>query len=309
MSQDETRSGPPRRILLATDLSSHSDRALDRAVQLADRWRATLHVVHALRPETRTGAWWSPGGGEPQVEEAQVVLVERQIKRDMPVKPDDLKIHVDVGEPVDIILQTAEREDCDLIITGASGPTFASTIIQTTTEHLLRRAARSLLIVKTRPHGIYRQLLVGTDFTIESRHGLETAATWFAGADLTLMHALDIPYRSMFLEEGRESEFARLEHATMEEFVASAQLPESVRSRISTRIVYGYPEAMLSEHGLAHDADLTVIGALAKGLVFHMLMGGNAARIVQAVPGDVLMVRSGAAVRPEGSIPFPRPAG
>lgn len=296
MSQDETPTGLPRRILLATDLSSHCDRALDRAVQLAGQWRATLHVVHALRPETRTGAWWSPGGGEPQVGEAQVALIERQIRRDMPVELNDLEIHVDVGEPVDVILRTAEREGCDLIVTGANGPTFASIIIHTTTEHLLRRAPQSLLIVKARPHGIYRQVLVGTDFTAESRHGLETAAAWFADADLTLMHALDIPYRSMFLEEGRENEFARLEHETMESFVAAAQLPEAVRSRVATRIAYGYPEAMLSEHGLAHDVDLTVIGAVARGLVFHMLMGGNAARIVQTVPGDVLMVRSKTAV-------------
>ncbi|HET7301558.1 MAG TPA: universal stress protein [Oleiagrimonas sp.] len=292
MGQDHAHARPPRRILLATDLSSHCDRALDRAVQLAGRWKATLHVVHALRPETGTGAWWAPGGGEPQAGEAQIALIERQIRRDMPVELNDLEIHVDVGEPVDVILRTAEREGCDLIVTGANGPTFASIIIHTTTEHLLRRAPQSLLIVKARPHGVYRQVLVGTDFTAESRHGLETAATWFAEADFTLMHALDIPYRSMFLEAGREDAFARLEHETMESFVASARLPEAVRGRVATRIAYGYPEAMLSEHGLAHDVDLTVIGALARGLVFHMLMGGNAARIVQTVPGDVLMVRS-----------------
>jgi len=294
MSKAGTCPAPPRGILLATDLSSHCDRALDRAIQLAGQWKTTLHVVHALRPETRAGAWWSPGGGDPQPGDAQVTLVERQIKHDMAVPPDDLAIHVDVGEPVDVIMRTAEREDCDLIIAGASGPTFASSILHTTTEHLLRRAPQSLLIVKTRPRGAYRQLLLGTDFTTESRHGLETAAAWFADADFTLMHALDIPYRSMFLEAGRENEFSRLEHETMDAFVAAAQLPDGVRSRLATRIAYGYPEAMLSEHGQAHDIDLTVIGALARGLVFHMLVGGNAARIVQTVPGDVLMVRSGA---------------
>ncbi|HET7299345.1 MAG TPA: universal stress protein, partial [Oleiagrimonas sp.] len=144
MGQDHAHARPPRRILLATDLSSHCDRALDRAVQLAGRWKATLHVVHALRPDTRTGAWWSPGGGEPQAGEAQIALIERQIRRDMPVELNDLEIHVDVGEPVDVILRTAEREGCDLIVTGANGPTFASIIIHTTTEHLLRRAPQSL---------------------------------------------------------------------------------------------------------------------------------------------------------------------
>src|SRR5699024_10309123 len=42
---------PPRRILLATDLASQTDRALDRAVRLARQWQAQLHVVHALPPD------------------------------------------------------------------------------------------------------------------------------------------------------------------------------------------------------------------------------------------------------------------
>lgn len=298
MSEDTMSSQPPRRILLATDLSAHCDRALDRAVQLARQWGATLHVVHALRPGTRTGAWWAPEGG-PYPEDghfqagaSHVELIERQIRHDLPGQLDDLVIHVDVGDPVNLILETAEREDCGLIIAGTSGPTFASIIVHTTTEQLLRRSPRSLLIVKARPRGAYRQVLVGTDFTIESRHGLETAATWFADADFTLMHALDIPYKSMFLAAERESEFARMEHDTMESFVAGADLSAAARKRIDVRIAYGHPEAMLSEHGLAHGTDLTVVGALTRGLVFHVLVGSNAARIVQIVPGDILMVRS-----------------
>ncbi len=39
---------PPKRILLATDLSARGDRALDRATQLASLWGAELAVVHAL---------------------------------------------------------------------------------------------------------------------------------------------------------------------------------------------------------------------------------------------------------------------
>ena len=39
----------PKRILLATDLSSRGDRALDRALQLAREWQSTLHIVHAVK--------------------------------------------------------------------------------------------------------------------------------------------------------------------------------------------------------------------------------------------------------------------
>ncbi len=290
MSQVVASLQPPRSVLLATDLSSHCDRALDRAAQLARQWHATLHVVHALPPEARPVAWWSPEGGRPQDEAEHAALVERQIRHDIPGDPDDLVVHVEVGEPVDVILRVAAREKCALIVAGTSGPTFASLVAHTTTEQLLRRSPHSLLVVKGRPRGAYRRVLVGTDFTGESRHGLETAAAWFAEADFTLMHALDIPYRSLFLAAGRESEFARLEHETMASFLAEARMPEVVRQRIDTRIAYGYPEAMLSEYGMTREVDLTVVGALRRGLAFHMLVGGNATRIVQTVPGDVLVV-------------------
>ncbi len=39
-------------------------------------------------------------------------------------------------------------------------------------------------------------------------------------------------------------------------------------------------------------ADLTAIGAFGRGLMFHMLIGGNARRVVDATPSDVLVVRT-----------------
>lgn len=39
------------RILLATDLSSRTDRALDRAAQLARQWGGELLVCHALEAD------------------------------------------------------------------------------------------------------------------------------------------------------------------------------------------------------------------------------------------------------------------
>ena len=38
----------PKTILVATDLSARSDRALDRATALAAEWNARLVVLHAL---------------------------------------------------------------------------------------------------------------------------------------------------------------------------------------------------------------------------------------------------------------------
>jgi hypothetical protein len=48
MAEPSWMKGPPRRVLLATDLGARCDRALDRAAALASGWQAELVVVHAL---------------------------------------------------------------------------------------------------------------------------------------------------------------------------------------------------------------------------------------------------------------------
>lgn len=282
---------PPRKILLATDLDSHCDRALDRAAQLARQWQATLHVVHALRPET-AGFWWPSEDGGPVSRDSGAAAIERQIRRDLREEPADVAIHVAEGEPAQVILQTAAREQCDLIVLGAGGPMFAGMALSTTAAQLMRRSPTSILIVKARPHQAYGKVLVGTDFTTESRHGLDAATTWFPDAAFALMHALDIPYKSLLLDAGREHEIARMERDTMEAFVDGAQIPADIRTRIHTHIEYGHPEVMLRKHVIANEVDLVVVGALTRGLAFHMLVGGNATRIVQTVPSDILMVRA-----------------
>lgn len=282
---------PPKNILLATDLGSHSDRALDRAAQLALQWNATLHIVHAQQPET-SNIWWPAADNDFTAADDDTEAIREQIRCDLRDPVENLQIHVAEGLPVNNILETAARENCDLIVLGTRGPAFAGDIFRTTATRILRRSRYSVLVVKTRPSGAYSQLLVGTDFTAESRHGLETAATWFADADFALLHALDIPYKSLLLDAGRSAELTRMENEAMQSFVAQASLPETIRWRLQTHIEHGYPEAVLHQHGSTSGAMLTVIGAVRRGLTFQVLIGGNAARIVQNVPGDVLMVRA-----------------
>lgn len=299
MSDAERIMRPPQNIVLATDLDSHTDRAMDRATQLARQWHATLHVVHVRQPDVvdafwpaAEGAFWPATDGASSADAAKADMIKRQIRCDLREVPDDLVIHVVEGEPAQRILDIAARVQCELLVVGSRGPSFAGVALHSTTAPLLRRSPHPLLIVKSRPRGAYDHVLVGTDFTTESRHGLETAAAWFAPAHFTLVHALDIPYRSMLLEAGREQEFSRMERDTMRSFVAAARLPDEVREHMQTLVEHGPAEIMLRKHGVDNDVDLTVVGTLKRGLAFRMLVGGNAVRIAQTVPGDILMVRA-----------------
>ena len=65
----------------------------------------------------------------------------------------------------------------------------------------------------------------------------------------------------------------------------------SIRDGVDTLIERGAPEVMLSNYVREKGADLTVIGAYERGRLFHAVVKGKGPRIVQAVPGDVLVVR------------------
>jgi nucleotide-binding universal stress UspA family protein len=69
MADPAATTGPPGKLLLATDLSARCDRALERAVSLASQWQAQLTVLHAfeeapdpsaLRDERSGPSWRRP---------------------------------------------------------------------------------------------------------------------------------------------------------------------------------------------------------------------------------------------------------
>ena len=290
MNEPVTSPAPPQRILLATDLSSRCDRAVDRAVQLARQWQATLHVVHVLAAGNED-SWPTMPAPSWRHAPTTAAVAERQLRRDLGDDTAGLVLHVIEGDPAATLLDTATRERCELIVLGA-GETPAHGTLGHVTEFLLRKSPASLLVVRERPHGAYAHVLVGTDFTVEWGHGLPAATGWFPAARLALMHVLDIPYKSLWLDAGHGEELARMEMATMQSFLADTPLPDEVRAQVLSLVEHGHPEVLLREYVVEKEADLVVISAFRRGLAFHLLVGGTSRRIVPAIPTDVLLVRA-----------------
>lgn len=285
---------PPRKILLATDLSSRGDRALDRAAQLARQWSAQLVIVHAIEQAPGRPVWSefedAPSWRRPPDARA---AIERQIRRDLREEVEDLQIHIEEGDPVRVILDAIDREECDLVVMGtARDELFGRMLLGDTVEHLVRRSPVSVLVVKARPSGPYRHILVGADFTDESRHGLSVAVDLFPDASFILMHAFEMPYRALMADSQLSHDFAAMERSTIATFLEETALPEEVRARIHPLIEHGPPEVMIRKYVVEQAADLTVIGAFGRGVMFHLFIGGTARRIVDATPSDVLVVRA-----------------
>jgi nucleotide-binding universal stress UspA family protein len=283
---------PPKRILLATDLSGRGDRALDRAIQLANQWGAELLVVHALEGEGLTSSEYQglPSWRRPP---NSIAMVEDQIRDDVRDDCPRLRVHVEEGPAIQVILDAVERERCDLVVVGLGRHrSFGWGPLGKTLDELFRRAPVSVLVVKKRPRGAYSHVLVGTDFTPEAGVGLETASEFFPHASVAVMHAFEIPYRALLIDNQLSRDFGEMERSTLRDFADEARLSDEVRAHLVTLIEHGPPELMLSTYVMEQGADLTVIGAYERSRIFHAMIVGKGPRIVEAVPSDVLVVRA-----------------
>lgn len=282
----------PKRILLATDLTSRSDRALDRSLQLMGTWQAELHVVHAIRAASPT----APLGTDParylQRHPPQRDAAMRLLRRDIDVDALGAFVHVEENvAPATAILDVAARERCDLIVLGQGRQRMLGPVVESTTEIVLRKSPVSVLVVRDRARRHYGKLLVGTDFTDEAQQALVYAAELFGDASIMLMHAFSTPYSS-FMDGTAESRDWPIEHlAKLRKQIEDAALSVERKASILHTLTDGPPGAMMRQYVNEQEADLVVIGAHPRGVLFDTVVG-NSRRIVEAVPGDLLMVRA-----------------
>jgi nucleotide-binding universal stress UspA family protein len=291
----EQFAGPkaPERVLLATDLSHRCDRALDRAADLARRWRADLVIIHALerpvdaaaREQTGDPPAWQAPRDRPR-------LVERRLRRDLPTFDVLTSVVVEESRPADLVLRTAAAGASDLVVTGvARDRSFQSLLLGGTVQSLIREARNPLLVVKDRPRGAYGQIVVPVDFTDASKYALEFAATLFADAELTVFHGADAPYAGLMDNARYPEEMRQAAIADCHRFIESSRLAEDVRARVQVVVEVGAPGQLLGAWIGEADADLVVVGNHERARLVELVIGSTTQSIVDSVPCDVLIVR------------------
>lgn len=280
----------PRRILLATDLSSRGDRAFDRVVQLSREWDAELHLVHAVEAEPAA----VPAGVDADAwlrEHPDPVASARRELHDLVAHSDaHAEIHVSPAPVAEAILEVADRERCDLVVLGESRERIIGPL-ESTLEFIVRSSPVSVLVVRNRPRGRYARLLVGTDFSDEAREALRFAADVFTQAEITLVHAYAMPYAGLLASEPDEPAWITSGRERLRGHVAEAGLAAGRRTELRLRVEQAPPAAALRRRVLEDGIDLTVIGALRRGMLFDAVVGSSRS-IVDAIPGDVLVVRA-----------------
>jgi nucleotide-binding universal stress UspA family protein len=283
----------PRKILLATDLSGRCDRALDRAVLLADEWNASLIVVHAVEPNYQTAVEevldvpsWR------RASQRRTSIAEQQVREDLLGRNVPFEVVVEDGEPTEIVLKTAVERGCDFIVTGtARNETFGRFILGTTVDRLARRASVPLLVVKARARKPYAKVAVATDFSDTSRHALEGAAELLLRSALAQLHRYRPVAAGLTNNKARDEAGHQLAVDACAEFLAAAALTPERRAKLKIVIERGDIETIVRAYADDKGLDLLVIGARGRNPILDLLLGSTAERLLRSAPCDVLVMR------------------
>lgn len=140
-----------KKILVPTDASEYSRRALKTALELARSIQAEVVLLHvSYTPQAYWGYTISYGitVTQEQLEQNGELALEATLTG---IDSEQVVIHkrVESGHPVSIILEQIKKENIDLVIMGSHGyGAIAGSVLGSVSQRVLQRASCPVLIIK-----------------------------------------------------------------------------------------------------------------------------------------------------------------
>lgn len=291
-----------RRVFTATDLSEASLHAVERAMGIAALTRCTCTVVHALGLDA-LGPLRQVIGELAQSATEKVIARQRAILE--PLVAESARHHgvtadlrVVPGLATDEVPAQARLAGADLVVIGARGKGVLRHIfVGSTASRLLRKSDCPVLIVRGSRRDPYRRVLIAVDFSPASVSSVRYARAVAPGADIVLLHVLDVPFEGMLHYAGvsgdvidhyrREARVTAL--AAMHDIARDAGLPDG---GWTLRIERGDATTTILQTQADHGSDLIVMGKHGTHVTEELLIGSVTRRVLAESPSDVLAVVS-----------------
>ncbi len=143
----------PKSILVPTDFSEYSDKALQNAIDIAKLFKAKVCLLHVVG----TVIQYMPYGIDPQifdlVEKASIDTANKMLSEQLAKFPDSKSVEIiaDIrrGAPYLEILEVQQEKKIDLIVIASHGKTgLLSHLIGSVAEKVVRGAKCPVLLVR-----------------------------------------------------------------------------------------------------------------------------------------------------------------
>ena len=278
-------------IVVATDFSERSDRAIRRAKLLAREFDAKIHLIHVVDDD-----------------QAQlIVLAEREASTKLLEelthtleKIDAVKcdFRVVLGKPFCGITQAAQDLGADLIVIGPHRRQLLRDIlIGTTAERTIRTADCPVLMANGVPTGSYRQALATSDLSAYSETMIRNAKS------LRLLDRLNVSLLHVFSALGTAlMNRASMSDNEIQSYISGARKRarkevESFIDRIKVdeiSIILKPDTANIAETicetASELSAELIVIGTCSRSVIARVLMGSVTEGVLRNSDRDILAI-------------------
>ena len=278
-------------LLMATDLTARSDRALDRALRIAAEHDASLTVVHVIDADLPASLADAQG-------KAATRAIREHIAASTAAERPRVSVEVAFGRAYAVIVEMSEAIEADLIILGLHREdAFKDMFRGTTAERVIRAGNVPVLLVKERPDDPYRRIMVGVDFSVYSRRAVEFAVRFAPAGRFHLVHAFDVPFKGFLygadtrreVSKQHEIEFQKMVEAEMATFLSTLEATAPKLDRIMQE---GTVHEVIDRQVESLEPDLLVVGTHGRTGVAHALLGSIAEDLLRAPPCDVLAVNA-----------------
>lgn len=278
-----------RRLLVATDLSPRSERALARGVRIARQHGAELRLCHVVDDALPAHL------AEAQRLAAESILNERlQALAGVPAPL--VSTAVVTGKPFAAILQQAVEWPAELIVLGAHRGGAEGMFRGSTAERVIREGHHPVLVVRRDAEADYRSAVVGVDFSLHSLWAARTGFRLAPQAEFHLVHSYVAPVSAFFPDkvraQARDMHVRELNRTIDDELqVFLARLGDRLPPHKRVVIEGSTSEALLHVAGEL-GADLLIAGTHGRTGVAHALLGSVAEDLLLQAHCDVLVAKA-----------------
>lgn len=285
-------------VLAATDFSPSARHAAERAARVAHETGAALALLHVLSGGSlaELRQWLGAGHAlERQLQADTLAQLQQaaqalQLERQVPVRTLQSS-----GVAFEQIACEAERQDAAVIVLGARGMGFMRRLVLgSTSERLLRRSTRPLLVVRQMAHGPYRRALVAVDFSPWSQGAVQAVRQVAPGARLLLFSVFQVPFEDKLRFAGVDA--ATIEHYRRQARAQALQRLQALAQRFGLKtgewepqVAEGDASMRIVEAEHAQDCDLMVLGKHGLSATEELLLGSVTKHVLAEGNADVLV--------------------
>jgi len=292
-------------VLVATDFSEGSERAIEWATEVARAHGARIVLAHGLLPIGPMVAAPEAIPVPPEIyEEDRKRCAAELVKRAESLRAGGARVETHLGEgmPSRVIVDAADKLGADLVVAGTRGQTgWRRVFLGSTAAEIVRGARCPVLTVHpehVRSNQPIQHILVPTDYSEDAMQALRAAvgilAPAAAGARVTLLHAFRLqagavyPWAASTLAY-RANELARESVERLE------QIAEPIRRLgfdVQTTAREGYPPQVIDEEASRLRVDLIAMGTHGRSGLKRLVLGSVAERILPNAPCPVVTVHT-----------------